>query len=93
MGPTREARGCLSCRFYRNTENEDRFILVEDWGKPSDFENHLRSEDFHVLRGAMRLLCEPRETTFSASSNTARTEALERTVGALLENDREEQDR
>ena len=89
MGPAREAPGCMDCGFYLNMESEDRFIVTEGWKRPSDFENHLRSEEFHVLRGAIRLLCEPRDTAFSASSNTARTESLERDVGALLGNDQE----
>ena len=85
VGPAREARGCLACRFYRNTESEDHFVMTQDWKRPSDFQNHLRSEDFHILCGAIRLLCLPEETVFSASSKTARTEALERTAGVLLE--------
>lgn len=85
VGPARESRGCLACRFYTNTESEDRFILTEDWKRPSDFENHMRSDDFQVLCGAIRLLCRSAETVFSASSSTARTEALERTLGALLQ--------
>lgn len=85
MGPTREARGCLACRFYRNTESEDHFLLTQEWKRPSDFEHHLRSEDFRILCGAIRLLCRPAETVFSASSDTEQTEALERTLGVLLE--------
>ena len=84
VGPAREARGCLACRFYRNSESEDHFVLTQDWKRPSDFENHLRSEDFHILCGAIRLLCRPAETVCSASSSTARTKDLERTLGGLL---------
>jgi len=85
VGPTREARGCLACCFYTNTESEDHFILTQDWKRPSAFENHLRSDDFQVLCGAIRLLCRSAETVFSASSSTARTEALERSLGGLLQ--------
>ena len=85
VGPTREARGCMACRFYRNTETEDHFLLTQEWKRPSDFERHLRSEDFRILCGAIRLLCQPAETVFSASSDTAQTEALERTLGGLLQ--------
>ena len=84
MGPIRKTRGCLACRFYQTLESEDGFILTEDWRRPSDFEQHLQSENFHVLRGAMRLLCEPRETAFSVFSSSARTEALENTLGIAL---------
>ena len=91
VGPTRETRGCRACRFYQNTESEDHFVLTQDWRRPSDFENHLRSEDFRILCGAIRLLCRPAETVFSASSSTARTEALERTLGGLRENHQEGQ--
>ncbi len=85
MGPARKTPGCKGCDFYLNTESGDRFILTEDWRTPSDFEQHLQSEDFRVLCGAIRLLCDRKETTFSAFSKTARTEALERSLGILFE--------
>ena len=83
----RKISGCLACRFYQNLESVDGFILTEDWRRPSDFEQHLQSENFRVLRGAMRLLCEPRETAFSVSSSSARTEVLEDTLRITLKQD------
>jgi hypothetical protein len=66
-------------------ESEDHFILTEDRKKPSDFENYPRSNDFQVLCGAIDLLCRSAETVFSAFFSTARTEALERSLGGLLQ--------
>ena len=74
-------------RCLRDGQVSIEYELVAKSGLQIPYAGSARS----VEGGAIRLLCEPRDTAFSASSNTARTEALERTVGALLENDQEEQ--
>ena len=58
---------------------------IEQLREQLHFEHHLRSEDFRILCGAIRLLCRPAETVFSASTSTARSQALGRTLGILLE--------
>ena len=45
----------------------------------------IESELFGHESGAIRLLCRSAETVFSVSSSTARTEALERSLGGLLQ--------
>jgi quinol monooxygenase YgiN len=55
--PIKTAHGCLGFRFYIDTADENSSLLVGEWETESDLENHLRSNDFAVLRGAIKVLC------------------------------------
>lgn len=60
-GSIRKEKGCRSCDFCRSTEDEDRLFLLEEWDTLENLMNHLKSDHFKVLRGAMSLLKEPCE--------------------------------
>jgi quinol monooxygenase YgiN len=62
---TRNKKGCVSCHFYKDVENENLFSLVEEWETKEDRDNYLKSGHFSVLRGAMSLLEEPPDITYS----------------------------
>ena len=61
---TRMEKGCQRCDFCRSIEDENRFFLLEEWDTQENLKNHLKSEHFKVIRGAMNLLQEPYETMF-----------------------------
>ena len=61
---TRMEKGCQRCDFCRSIEDENRFFLLEEWDTQENLKNHLKSEHFKVIRGAMNLLQEPYEKTF-----------------------------
>ena len=61
---TRMEKGCQRCDFCRSIEDENRFFLLEEWDTQESLKNHLKSEHFKVIRGAMNLLQEPYETMF-----------------------------
>ena len=61
---TRMEKGCQRCDFCRSIEDENRFVLLEEWDTQENLKNHLKSEHFKVIRGAMNLLQEPYETMF-----------------------------
>jgi quinol monooxygenase YgiN len=58
---TRKEKGCVRHHVYQDLENENALFLKEEWENFCDLENHLRSDGFSVLLGAMRLLNEPPE--------------------------------
>ena len=60
----RMEKGCQRCDFCRSIEDENRFFLLEEWDTQENLKNHLKSEHFKVIRGAMNLLQEPYETMF-----------------------------
>lgn len=56
LGPIRRETGCISCNCSVDLEDENVLIFEEKWRTREDLENHLRSDHFGVLNGAMRLL-------------------------------------
>jgi quinol monooxygenase YgiN len=55
------AQGCLGFQFYVDPNDEDSSLLIGEWESEADLENHLRSNDFAILRGAITLLCSRRD--------------------------------
>ena len=73
----RKETGCLSSQFYRDVENQNALCVLEQWANQSDLDAHLRSENFRVLRGALKLLNGPAEMRFHSVSRTLGEEAVE----------------
>jgi quinol monooxygenase YgiN len=65
----RMEKGCRRCDFCQNVEKENELCLLEEWDTRENLMNHLKSEHFRVLRGAMNLLQEPYEMMFHAMFN------------------------
>jgi quinol monooxygenase YgiN len=55
----RQEAGCLHAGFYQDVENENVFLMVEEWATPEDSDNHLRSDIFTILKGAGSLMHRP----------------------------------
>jgi quinol monooxygenase YgiN len=68
-GSIRMEKGCRHCDFCQSIEDEDQLFLLEEWDTQENLMNHLKSEHFRVLRGAMNLLKEPYEMTFHTVSH------------------------
>ena len=67
----REESGCLSYNFYQDMEVGSKYRLVGKWIKQEDVYNHLRSDTFSILLGAMNLLKESPDIKFYVASCTA----------------------
>jgi quinol monooxygenase YgiN len=76
LGPIRLERGCISCNCYVDVENDSILFIEEEWRTKEDLENHLRSDCFGVLNGAMRLLRTEPDIRFNTISSTAGPEAI-----------------
>ena len=61
IGSIRTEKGCRRCDFCQNMEDENELCILEEWDTRENFNSHLKSERFKVLRGAMNLLQEPYE--------------------------------
>ena len=48
--------GCASCRVYQHTEDEDEFVIIEEWENEQLARAHLKSENLNVLAGAAAVL-------------------------------------
>ena len=71
-------KGCNSCDFYQDVENENAFILTEEWETQEDVDNHIKSDMFCALLGTKNLLSESPEIKFKVVSYAAGMEAVEK---------------
>jgi len=76
LGPIRLERGCIRCNCYVDVEDERILFIEEEWKTRDDLENHLRSDRFGVLNGAMRLLRAEPDIRFNTIASTAGPEAI-----------------
>lgn len=73
--------GCLSCDFLKNVGYENRYRFIAKWKRRGDFDHHLQSEEFSVLRGAMSLLRKRPEVHMEVVSSSKGMELLHTTAG------------
>ena len=81
---TRQEKGCLSCLYYRDVDNENLIYLEETWEGRSYMEEHFRSDIFSALLGAMKLLGVTHEISINEGS---RTEGIEVVHAARIKAD------
>ena len=76
LDPIRREHGCISCNCYVDVEDDSVLFFEEEWRTRDDLENHLRSDHFGVLSGAMRLLRVEPDIRFNTIASTAGLEAV-----------------
>lgn len=70
LGPTRVQPGCISCRFYQDTEELNVLTLVEEWESQEDLDRHIRSDEYRKILAVMDLADEPPQIRFHTVSDT-----------------------
>ncbi|MGE0683352.1 MAG: putative quinol monooxygenase [Candidatus Binatia bacterium] len=73
----RQEAGCVSSHCYRDVDHENTLCIVEEWATQADVDVHLRTDNWKVLRGAVKLLNGPAEIRFHTVSQTRGEEATE----------------
>lgn len=68
LDPIRSEKGCLAYRFYVDALDENSTVLIGEWNSQEDWSNHLRSRDFAVLVGAIKVLTSPSSIDFKLLS-------------------------
>jgi len=76
IDPVKNENGCLTYRFYEEAEDENTFILIGEWETPDAWNEHLHSDNFAVLLGSIRLLCNRAHIEFKLLSQVTGIEAL-----------------
>lgn len=56
VAPIEQFKGCRGSRFYVDTEDEFTSLLISEWETEADLNSYLRSNDFAILKGAIRVL-------------------------------------
>ena len=77
IGSIRTEKGCNRCDFCQSIEDENRLFLLEEWDTQENLKDHLKSERFRVLRGAMNLLREPYEMVLHTVFHPAGMDLME----------------
>jgi quinol monooxygenase YgiN len=67
----RKESGCRHAGFYQAVENENDFLVIEEWATQKDSDEHLQSDIFTVLLGAGSLMCRPPEIVIQTVSRTS----------------------
>jgi len=68
----RMEKGCQYCEFSQSIEDVTRLFLLEECDTQENLTAHMKSEHFKVLLGALNILTEFFERTFTTSLRSAR---------------------
>ena len=78
QGPVSAQPGCAGCHIYEEEDPEPAVVLVERWECEAALEEHIRSEAYRRILGAMELSGSPPEVCFDFVSSTKGMELIER---------------
>ena len=78
QGPVLAQPGCTACHIYEERSPERAVVLVEMWNDPAALDEHLRSDTYRRILGAMELSAEPPVVRFDTVSATEGMEMIER---------------
>ncbi|MBN2654794.1 MAG: antibiotic biosynthesis monooxygenase [Nitrospirae bacterium] len=77
LEPARVERGCLNYCLLKNIENNNAFVLFEEWETQEDLESHISTDNQRQLVALMDSLGENIELRFNTVSHTAGIELME----------------
>jgi quinol monooxygenase YgiN len=78
QGPVLAQPGCSECHIYQEQGPEEAVVLVEKWDSQAALEEHLRSEAYRRILGAIELSGAPPEVCFDYVSATDGMDLIER---------------
>jgi quinol monooxygenase YgiN len=75
---TRLEEGCISCRLYRDVQEEGTLMLEEIWTSEKDLERHLRSNKFLTVLLVIEMSTEFPEVRFDVISRSTGMDTIEK---------------
>jgi len=69
---------CVFCRISEDVMEENILQFEEMWRNEEEFENHLRSDEYHKLLLVLEMAPTPPEIRFDTISNSTGIETIER---------------
>ena len=73
--------GCISCRIYRDVQEDHAIMIEELWRSQEELERHLRSSDYRNILLVVEMAELPPEIRFSAISHSSGFETIEKARG------------
>ena len=75
---TKLEEGCVSCRLYRDVQEECALMLAETWASEKDMERHLSSDKFLAVLLVVEMASEFPEIRFDVISDSTGIETIEK---------------
>jgi quinol monooxygenase YgiN len=63
--------GCLECVIGKDMAGENKYVLFSVWRDGKSLDEHLCSEQFRILRGAMNILSAPGDFKLATADTTS----------------------
>ncbi len=79
--PTQVARGCISCRLYRDVNEPDVLTWVEQWQTREDLDRHISSPQYKKLLAALEMCTAPPDVRFDTVVETEGLTLIEAALG------------
>ncbi len=78
--------GCLSCRIYRNGEQDNVLLFEQQWSNEADLDRYLRSDEYRQVLMVLEMAIKQPEIRFDTISTSTGIE----TIGKARESSAEE---
>jgi quinol monooxygenase YgiN len=75
---TRVESGCISCRVYRDAQEERSLMIEEIWKNEEDLNRHIRSDDYRNVLLVVEMAVETPEIRFETVSGVTGMETIEK---------------
>lgn len=75
--PTQCGAGCKSSRIYRELGNDETVIVIQEWDTMNHWDEHVHSDEFAVIIGAMSVLQKPDTVEFQVLDQLEGSRSLE----------------
>jgi quinol monooxygenase YgiN len=75
---TKLEEACISCRLYRDVQEDRAFMLEEIWSSEKDLQRHLNSDKFHTVLLVVEMATEPPEIRFDTIAHSSGIETIEK---------------
>jgi len=75
---TRVEPGCISCRIYRDDQEEHAILIEEFWRSQEELERHLRSAEYRNVLLVVEMAHEKPEISFCEFSGSTGVETIEK---------------
>jgi quinol monooxygenase YgiN len=75
---TRVEPGCISCRIYRDDQDERAILLEEFWKSQEELARHLRSPEYRNVLLVVEMAHEKPEISFCEFSGSTGVETIEK---------------
>jgi len=75
---TRVESGCLSCRVYRDAQENGSLMFEELWKNEEDLNRHIRSDEYRNILLVVEMAIEKPEVRFETVSHVTGMETIEK---------------